>query len=51
MMKIQTFFDTSSVEAVISEVIASEPSACIVVKSTIPVGFIEDVRKRLRLMR
>jgi UDPglucose 6-dehydrogenase len=42
------FFDTSSVEAVIAQVIASEPSACIVVKSTIPVGFIEDVRNRLK---
>tara|TARA_B110000977_G_scaffold200900_1_gene293086 strand:- start:1330 stop:2496 length:1167 start_codon:yes stop_codon:yes gene_type:complete len=41
------FFDTSSVEAVISEVIAHETDACIVVKSTIPVGFIEDVRERL----
>ena len=42
------FFDTSSVEAVISQVIESESSACIIVKSTIPVGFIEDVRKRLK---
>ena len=41
------FFDTSSVEAVIAQVIESELSACIVVKSTIPVGFIEDVRERL----
>ena len=41
------FFDTSSVEAVIAKVIAHEPSACIVVKSTIPVGFINDVRKKL----
>ncbi|MDC3363325.1 nucleotide sugar dehydrogenase [Planktomarina temperata] len=41
------FFDTSSVEALITQVIESEPSACIVVKSTIPVGFIDDVRKRL----
>lgn len=41
------FFDTSSVEAVISQVIANEPTACIVVKSTIPVGFIEGVRAKL----
>lgn len=41
------FFDTSSVEAVIAKVIESEPNSCIVVKSTIPVGFIEDMRERL----
>jgi UDPglucose 6-dehydrogenase len=39
-------FDTSSVEAVISQVIEHEPNACIVVKSTIPIGFIDNVRKR-----
>ena len=42
------FFDTSSVETVIAEVIAAEPDACIVVRSTIPVGFIEDVSNRLK---
>ena len=41
------FFDTSSIEIVIAQVIEHEPNACIVVKSTIPVGFIEDVRDRL----
>jgi UDPglucose 6-dehydrogenase len=41
------FFDTSSVENVIAQIIQSEPNACIVVKSTIPVGFIDDVRNRL----
>ena len=42
------FFDTSSVETVISDVIQFETNACIVVKSTIPVGFVEDVRERLQ---
>ena len=42
------FFDTSSVKAVISEIISCEPRACIVVKSTIPVGFIDDVRTKIK---
>ncbi len=41
------FFDTLSVEKVIKQVIRSEPRACIVVKSTIPIGFVDDIRSRL----
>lgn len=41
------FFDTSSVTEVIADVLEHEPKACIVIKSTIPVGFVEDIRKRL----
>ena len=40
-------FDTSSVEEVISQVTALNPAAHIVVKSTVPVGFIADIRSRL----
>ena len=38
------FFDTSLVQDIISKVIKTEPGACIVIKSTIPVGFIDEVR-------
>ncbi|MCZ4262834.1 nucleotide sugar dehydrogenase [Limimaricola sp. G21655-S1] len=39
-------FDTSSVEAVIAQVLAASSSAVIVVKSTIPVGFVREMRVR-----
>ena len=41
------FFDTSSVEEVISNVLRYEPKACIVVKSTVPVSFTDNIRVRL----
>lgn len=44
----KNYFDTSSVEAVMAQVIRCEPNACIVVKSTIPVGFIDNIRERLK---
>ena len=40
-------FDTSSVEAVIALVKDCNPDAVVVIKSTIPVGFVADVRQRL----
>ncbi|MES2158950.1 MAG: nucleotide sugar dehydrogenase [Pseudomonadota bacterium] len=40
-------FDTSSVETVIRTCTALAPNATIVVKSTVPVGFVNDVRARL----
>ena len=42
----KNFFDTSAVEAVIEKVIAVNPEAIMVIKSTIPVGFTESVRAK-----
>ena len=43
---VRNFFDTSAVEDVIGKVMQVNPTAIMVIKSTIPVGYTESVRKR-----
>ncbi len=42
----KNFFDTSAVEAVIELVMKTNPDAIMVIKSTIPVGYTEHIRKK-----
>lgn len=43
------YFNTHTVEHVIEEVLQYNPSATIIIKSTVPVGFVESIKKQLNI--
>lgn len=44
---VKNYFDTSTVESAVCQVKAVNPDAMIVIKSTVPVGYTEEIRKKL----
>ena len=45
----KNFFDTSSVECAINQVIACRSCATIIIKSTVPVGYVKSIQEKLHI--
>ena len=51
MMKSQGYFDTSSIEATIDIILKDERSPLIIIKSTVPLGYTNKIKKKFSYNR
>lgn len=47
----QQYFDTSSLETVLGQIVQFSPDTVVVIRSTVPVGYMREIRKRFPMLK